>query len=501
MRVSGGRLAVAAPRGQAPTLRIELFGTMRVEADGAPLHASMRTEALRLLAFLIVRRHTPMARDQVAFTLWPDSTEESARATLRRQLYNLRIGVPATQKPLLEVDGEMLQWNAHAGVLVDVVEFERCADRDDAGAIEFYAGDLLEQMDDEWVMPERTRLRALYVEVLWRLASRARARRDGATAERYLQRLLSTDPWREDAVRSLMSVRYENGDAAAALAACADFETRLRDEIGAGLMRETVQLREAIVRHEPIARPAVANNLPAHTSSFVGRDDDVAHIATLVCAQSLVTLVGAGGVGKTRTAIHVGAMLLDEYDDGVWLIELAPLVHARQIAPTAATVLGVRSSADKPALDALLNDVAKRRMLILLDNCEHIVEGAAAFVDAILRAAPNVHVLATSRESLRASEETVYRLPSLAYPSANGTLTAEQAARYGAIALFASRAGAANPAVRLTDETAPLVCELCRRLDGIALAIELAAARVNVLSLPEIAQGLDDRFRLLAVGK
>ncbi|MBV9103340.1 MAG: hypothetical protein JO060_07095, partial [Candidatus Eremiobacteraeota bacterium] len=316
----------------------------------------------------------------------------------------------------------------------------------------------------------------------------------------YLQQLLARDPWREDGLRALMSLRYENGDRSGALRACSDFEERLRREIGASLMEETVALRSAITNEAPIQKLPVPNNLPVRTSSFVGRDEDVNSIARTLREHRLVTLVGAGGVGKTRTATHVAGAVLEEYSDGVWFVELGPITDPALIPAVTAATLGVREAGERPLLELLLDDVQKRSMLIVFDNCEHLVADVAVFIERLLRHAPGLRVLTTSRESLRVQDEAIYRVPSLAFPSRNGPPTAADAARFGAVKLFVGRAAAANPAVQLTDETAPLVCDICRRLDGIALALELAAARVKVLSLRELAERLDDRFELLTAG-
>ncbi|MBV9647461.1 MAG: AAA family ATPase [Candidatus Eremiobacteraeota bacterium] len=245
---------------------------------------------------------------------------------------------------------------------------------------------------------------------------------------------------------------------------------------------------------------ALPNNLPQQVSSFVGRDDEVAEITALVNAHRLVTLVGTGGVGKTRTALQVAANLLDGSADGVWLVELAPLSDPLLVAGEIAAVLGVRQRAERPIRQTLLEFLQRRKLLLVLDNCEHLVAEAASIADQILHKAPQVHLLATSREALGVGGERVYRMPSLAVPAPEPSLKAADATQYGAVALFAERAGAADARFALTDDTAPIVGEICRRLDGIPLAIELAAARVKVLSIPNLAKRLDERFRILTGG-
>lgn len=245
---------------------------------------------------------------------------------------------------------------------------------------------------------------------------------------------------------------------------------------------------------------SLPNNLPLQLTSLIGRDEVVAEIEALIAESPLVTLVGTGGVGKTRTALQVGANQLDGSADGVWFVELAALQDPALIAGTIASAFGLMQQPDRPAVDTLLHYLKRKRMLLVLDNCEHLVEEVARIADAILRVCPQVRLMATTREALRIDGERIFRMPSLATPPEHAALTADEASRYGAVALFAERAAASDTNFRLTDESAPIVAEICRRLDGIALAIELAAARVKMLALRQLAQKLDERFHVLTGG-
>jgi predicted ATPase len=244
---------------------------------------------------------------------------------------------------------------------------------------------------------------------------------------------------------------------------------------------------------------SLPNNLPRQVTPLVGRDDVLAEIEPLVIEHPLVTLTGTGGIGKTRLALQAGADLLDESTGGVWFVELAALSAGASVARAVASTIGLREQANRTMLDVLVQYLHSRRLLLILDNCEHVIEDAAYVVDAILRTAPQVRVIVTSREPLRIAAERVYRVPSLAVPS-GGPLTAKEALTYDSIALFAERATASDAKFKISDETATTVAQICRRLDGIALAIELAAARVKVMALREIAQKLDERFRVLTGG-
>ncbi len=244
---------------------------------------------------------------------------------------------------------------------------------------------------------------------------------------------------------------------------------------------------------------SLSNNLPRQLTPLIGRDDLLAEVEPLVLEQPLVTLLGTGGIGKTRLALQAGADLLDSIGDGVWLVELATLSDAASVVPAIASIFGLREQGERSMLDVLVQYLKSRRLLLVLDNCEHLVAEAARVADAILRAAPQVRILATSREPLRIAGERVYRVPPLSVPSGE-SLTAEDALKYSAIAFFVERARTSDPKFALNDQNAPLVAEICRRLDGIALAIELAAARVKVMAPRQLAQRLDERFRVLTGG-
>jgi predicted ATPase/class 3 adenylate cyclase len=246
---------------------------------------------------------------------------------------------------------------------------------------------------------------------------------------------------------------------------------------------------------------SLPNNLPRIPTSFVGRDAEVAEITALLDAHQLVTVIGSGGIGKTRTSLQVAANLLDGSGDGVWFIELAPLSNGDYIPSTIAQALGMTLPTVGDPLENLARALAPKHALLVFDNCEHLVEAIARVVAMLLRTCPNVHVLASSRQALGIAGEQTYRLPSLAVPAIeSGTLAASDVAHCAAIVLFTERAQAVDNRFRLSDENAPIVADICRRLDGIPLAIELAAARVKILSPRQLRDRLDERFRVLTGG-
>jgi predicted ATPase/DNA-binding winged helix-turn-helix (wHTH) protein len=248
------------------------------------------------------------------------------------------------------------------------------------------------------------------------------------------------------------------------------------------------------------AIPAAGSNLPQQLTSLIGREAELAEIKSQLAGHRLVTLTGAGGVGKTRLAIEAGRGLLDRYRDGVWLAELAPLNDAQLATSIIGEVLGVSFSAPAAAVETLAAALKSKQLLLIIDNCEHVIAEAARVAEALIRACPRLSILASSRERLAIGGESVIRVPSLPTPQASTTLTAASARAYASVQLFVERAGALGLGLALTDANAAAVGAICQRLDGIPLAIELAVPRLKVLSVEELARRLDERFRLLTGG-
>jgi predicted ATPase len=242
------------------------------------------------------------------------------------------------------------------------------------------------------------------------------------------------------------------------------------------------------------------NNLPQHLTPLIGRESELAEVKSLLETTSLLTLVGAGGMGKTRFSLEVAAALLDRFKDGVWFIELAPVSDPSLVTRTVAEVLDVHEEAGRPLLDTFLEFLRRRNLLIVLDNCEHLVEGCARFAAAALRASSGLRILASSREALDIAGELAWRMPPLPTPDDAVRESADQLLQYSAVRLFVARAAFASPSFRLTDDNSAAVARICRQLDGIPLALELAAARVKALRVEQIAERLDDRFQLLTSG-
>ena len=275
---------------------------------------------------------------------------------------------------------------------------------------------------------------------------------------------------------------------------------RLRD------LRQPERLFQLASPELPSSFPAlrsldvIPNNLPVQLTSFIGRAREMTELKRLLTQTRLLTVTGTGGSGKTRLALEVVGHLLSDFDDGVWLIELAGFVDPALLTHVVAVVLNVREEPGRTLVQAMVDSLRGKRVLLVFDNCDHLIPACAALIDCLLRSLPNLTVLATSREALGMSGETVWLAPPLSLPDPDRRLSAAQRVTCDAIRLFIDRATAVFPRFTLTEQNAVAVATVCRRLDGIPLAIELAAARLTSLSAEQIAGRLDDRFRLLTRG-
>jgi predicted ATPase/class 3 adenylate cyclase len=258
----------------------------------------------------------------------------------------------------------------------------------------------------------------------------------------------------------------------------------------------------ALRREFPALRSleATPNNLPLQLTSFIGRERELAEVRGLLAKTRLLTLVGVGGIGKSRLSLQVAADAMDDYPDGVWLVELAHLTDGERVAQAVASVLAVKEEAGRPVIEALQKHVKDRQLLIVMDNCEHVIDACAELVRQLLQTAPKLKMLATSREHLRTAGEQIYAVPPLSLPEAQSVVTGGALAQFEATRLFIERATASLPAFDTTNADAAAIAAICRQLDGVPLAIELAAVRVQTLSVDAIAARLSDRFRLLAGG-
>src|SRR5215216_99787 len=290
-------------------------------------------------------------------------------------------------------------------------------------------------------------------------------------------------------------------------------ETELRD-MGERYLKDIVQSEHLyqVVAHAllsefpPLTTLETSNhNLPAQLTSFIGREQEIAEAQKLFSSTRILTFIGPGGTGKTRLSLQVAAEQISEFKDGVWLIELAQLADSDYILSTIASTFHLRELQGVPLIDTLTDYLRGKQLLLVLDNCEHLIETCAQLADHFLQACPKLKIIASSREALGIGGETVYRVPSLSLPQdrkdpRDGQELTHDLMGYQATRLFAERALKANPQFALTNDNAPYVAQICQRLDGIPLAIELAAARVKLFTPQQIAQRLNDRFKLLTGG-
>ena len=244
----------------------------------------------------------------------------------------------------------------------------------------------------------------------------------------------------------------------------------------------------------------IPNNMPQQLTSFVGREKEIAELKSSLLKTRLLTLTGSGGCGKTRLALQTAAKLFENYAQGVWLIDLAPFADPAYTGNVIASILGVKEELNNTILQTLANYLRQKTVLLILDNCEHLLASCALAADTLLRNCPGVTILATSRERLGISGELTYRVPSLSLPVSTQNVTPESILKYEAALIFVERAALHQSSFTVTSRNASSLISVCVRLDGIPLAIELAGARVRAMSIEEINSRLDNRFRLLTRG-
>ncbi len=492
------------------SLRLHLFGPFRLLRSGESLVLPTR-KAEALCAYLALHpgQHT---REELATRFWGDSPDEDARRSLRVALSALRkvLGDDA-----LLADRETLQLNPTYPLWVDAVEFKSLISNlqllitDHSSLITLYRGPLLADFYDDWALLLRDEYHALYVDALLRLIERQRSQGEYARVIELAQRLLAVDPADERAHQHLM-IGYEAiGDRHAALKQYEECKRRLWEDLAVEPAPETTALYERIRQTSAPVKSLTAalTNLPTPLTSFIGRQQALAEVKRLLTPTPwpkagegvrLLTLTGAGGTGKTRLAIQAAGDLVEIYPDGVWWVELGVLDYAELLPQAVAKVLGLQESAVEPLTTTLVNYLRLREALLVLDNCEHLIEACASLAEGLLSRCPQLHLLATSREALGLSGEVVWRVPTLSLPAAGAAF--DQLMKWEGIGLFVERAGAVQPGFTLTKANAGAVFQICRQLDGIPLAIELAAARLKALSVEQIAARLRDRFKLLTTG-
>ena len=474
-----------------------------VELGGAGPIRSARVR--RLLAALAVRAGSVVSADHLAEAVWGADQPADPGGALHTLVSRLRAALDAVGGPelrtrppgyLLEVDRERFD----AAAFEDLVTTARAA----LPATPSRAAGLLDQALGLWRGPayaefadqELARAEAARLEELRLAAVEDRAEAELAlgrpeAAVARLEQLAADHPLRERPVALRMLAMHRAGRSADALAEFRAYRELLDGELGLEPSAELRALETDILRQHPgLGAPAAAvtaGNLPVPVTGLVGREAELAAVGAAIDRARVVTLTGPGGVGKTLLAVHAARARLDAHPDGVWLVELAAVADPDEVASVVATTLGVEQRSDAGPLERLVEYLRAREPLLVIDNCEHVLDEAARLVETVVRGCPAVRVLATSREPLAVEGEQVWPVPPLAMPAA--------------VRLFGERAAAASPGFAVDDANEAAVAEICRRLDGLPLALELAATRVRSLAPAELAGRLTGRFRLLRTGR
>lgn len=502
-----------APDTPAPALTLALFGPMQVLVQDQPLPHLRSRQSLWLLALLSLRHPRPVEREWLAGTLWPDSDQSQAFRNLRVVLSELRSALGAESWRLQSPSRHTLSLDL-TGAEVDVRTFDAAVVSGQPSAlvqaIALYRGPLLEGCHQEWVVQEREAREHHCLQALQKLAGTALTAGDYDTAIGYYQRAVGMDPWQEAARRGWMEALAKKGDTNAALQVYREFIAFLKEDPKAVPDAETSALYErlraevrqradthAVVTVEAAPVPRVKGYLSHPLTDLVGREDERIEVALRLQHSRLVTLTGVGGIGKTRLAREVASEVAREYADGVWLVALESLTEGRLVLQQLASVLGLREERGRTPLQRVTEHLRQKRLLLVLDNCEHLLEASAQVAAHLLQECGEVRILATSREALGITREMVWSVPALTVPDLEylpqGRATLLRILMgYESVQLFVERAQAVQKSFNLTGSNARLVAQVCRQLEGIPLAIELAAARVRAMSVEQIASRLED---------
>ena len=505
-------------------LSLALLGPMQVKLDGHPVAGFESAKVRALLAYLALETDCPHNRDELACLLWPDEPDQAARANLRNALGNLRQAItdPSARPPFLSITRDTIQFNVESDYSLDVDQFidlvtacrqhahrrietcRSCAQRLQA-AVELYGGDLLSQLFlndsppfEEWLLVKREQLHRQVLDALFRLASCYERRGDYERARQYAARQLELDSWREEAHRQAMRALALGGQRSAALAQYKTCRRALAEELGAEPAAETTALYEQI-KSGPLNPEHPPYNLPVLTTSFVGREKELGEIVELlenpICR--LVTIVGPGGVGKTRLALAAAMREAEDgtFAHGVYFVPLASSSSSQYLVPAIADALHLTLTGRPDPQAELFSYLRGKELLLVLDSLEHLLDGAG-LITKMLCEASQVICLVTSRERLALQSEWPYDLPGLSYPSSGSV---EYGDNCSAVQLFAQRAHQASSHFSLSPDELPAVVRICQLVKGMPLAIELAAASTCERTCAEIAADIERNARILSI--
>jgi len=538
-------------------LDVRLLGQFEVLRDGERVTIPTRN-AQALFAYLVINVGKTHRRERLAGLLWPNSSEDNARSNLRHELWRLRKVLQTGGESYFIADDLSISINQHSPFALDVEKLKSVpADGTTEAlinALTVYRGELLPGFYDEWVLLERDRLVALYEARIARLLDILQIEQRWVEVIDWGTRWIALGQWPEPAYRALMAAYANTGDASKAVLIYERYAQALQKEMGMKPSEPTQALYKRLKtgwkqteqspppsRAAQQQKPAMEtsaltftlpkvrrSNLPKPLTSFIGREKEIQQVSIQVTNARLATITGSGGVGKTRLAIQVAEEVAPHFKDGVWWVELAALFevatpkkpdsphapwdrtpHAEPgvlmetdlVTQAAAKALRVTESPGLPLLEGVLDTIRNQQLLLVLDNCEHLIETCASLVERLLRDCPQVTVLATSREALGVPGEKAWRLPSLSLPGRGLSSGLNDILQSEAVSLFIKRTADILPGYQPGEVEASTIAQICLRLDGIPLAIELAAARMNLVSAQEIAARLDSRFSLLTGGR
>ena len=514
-------------------VQIRLFGAFAVSVGGevVPEGAWRLRKAKSLVKLLALAPERRVHREHATELLWPERAREAAANNFHQALYVARRALEAAgaeASAVLPLRDDMLVLYPGGRVEVDVDAFEQAVARaresgvlsDYRAALEVCSGELLpEDRYEAWAVGRREAVSEAHLGLLLELSARLAEDGDAPAAVEVLERAVVIDPLHEEVHRALMRLFAAGGRRQQALEQYHQLREALSRDLEAEPDPQTGRLYRALLRGEvdpdpPERRPRLAraratggrvaeparHNLPVALTSFIGRDREQREVARLLERSRLVTLTGAGGSGKTRLALESATARLGACPDGVWLVELAGLGDAALVAAETASALGLTLPSQRPALEGLGAQLSQSSRLLILDNCEHLVAACAVLAEHLLGAGSGLRILATSREPLRVPGEVTWRVPSLTLPAPGRSAKPAELASCESVRLFCERAADVTSGFALSDANAAAVAEICLRLDGMPLALELAAARVGALSPAQIAERLGDCLAVLTAG-
>lgn len=497
-------------------MEFRVLGPLEVEDGGQTVPLGGPAEQ-HLLAVLLCLANEVVPVERLIDELWGEEPPVTSRNMVQRYVSRLRGSLGDTDSTRLateaggyrlHVDDEELDWCRFETLVI------RARDLEDLDAATVLLQEALGMRrgpplagagDGPTVTAERIRLEEAYLAALEERIDQDLGLGCHHELVSELEGLCGQHPLRERFRAQLMVALYRCGRQADALRSYAEYREHVGEETGLDPSPALAELETRILVRSPdldLPPPGPAlphTNLPHRLTTFVGRRREIDAVIRQVNENRLVTLTGTGGIGKTALAVEAAAELVDVFDDGAWLIDLAPLSEPTLLSGTTAGVLGVRTAFGEDTVDALCRHLAERRSLIILDNCEHLISEAARFVETLLKSSPNLRVLATSREPLSAAGEAIMRVPPLNVPD-SAQSDAGAIAESEAVMLFTDRARLLKSGFGIDAGNAADVAEICRRLDGIPLAIELAAARLGTMGLHKIAESVEDRYLLLTRG-